>query len=232
MTPLHNDGKADKWASSSLMQRTNEEVWTIVTGTTPKRFRTSDSDVHQLAAKHVDLTQIDKIHLRSMGWYILMMTSMSRGCKTNLLVGLQKPDTFYSDYQADVSLAPISSCGLRSWQPAPAANGMPLAPTRPAPIDISKANKLCFWIYDTTANNDGKADNSVGVKLFDAAGTNEEVWTDSELAGTNPKTVQNEWTQMCINLAAYSTVDLTQIDKIQFALYWDGTYYIDDITLE
>ena len=99
-------------------------------------------------------------------------------------------------------------------------------------MDNSTYGKLCFWIYDTTANNDGKADNSVGVKLFDAAGVSEEFWTDHEAVGKNPKTVQNEWTQMCLDLNAFSNVDLRKIDKVQFALYWAGNYYVDDITLE
>ncbi|MCC7206069.1 MAG: hypothetical protein IT323_02110, partial [Anaerolineae bacterium] len=99
----------------------------------------------------------------------------------------------------------------------------------PRPLDASGYDAVCFWIYDTTANNDGTADNTVGVSIIDAAGTKDEVWTDHESAGLNPKTIKDEWVQMCIPLAAYTKADLTQIDKIQFALYWAGTYYIDDI---
>jgi hypothetical protein len=58
------------------------------------------------------------------------------------------------------------------------------------------------------------------------------VWTDWDTAGANSKTVTNEWVQMCINLSAYSGIDLSQVDKIQFALYWAGTYYVDDVTFE
>ena len=144
-------------------------------------------------------------------------------------------DTFYSDYQADVSLATDIFHGGKSSLMAASASGEWHAfgaYPEPRPADLSKASKLCFWIYDTTANNDGKADNSVGVKLFDAAGVSEEFWTDHEAVGKNPKTVQNEWTQMCLDLNAFSNVDLRKIDKVQFALYWAGNYYVDDITLE
>jgi len=102
----------------------------------------------------------------------------------------------------------------------------------PRPIDMSGMKQMCFWIYDTTANNSGKADNSVGVKLFDTNGVSEEFWTDNAAVGKNAKTVQNEWTQMCLDLNAFSNVDLRKIDKVQFALYWAGNYYVDDITLE
>ncbi|MBM3151540.1 MAG: hypothetical protein FJZ96_04945 [Chloroflexi bacterium] len=146
--------------------------------------------------------------------------------------GFEAEETYYSDYQAELSLATdIFHGGASSlkmfyetgeWH---AFGGYPS--TRP--VDLSSMDKICFWIMDTTTNNNGAADNTVGVKLFDASGANEEVWTDNALAGMNGKTVTNEWVQMCINLPAYTTVDLTQIDKIQFALYWAGTYYVDDI---
>jgi hypothetical protein len=154
---------------------------------------------------------------------------------TTDLQTFETADTFYSDYQADVSLATDIFHGGKSSLMATSASGEWHAfgaYPDPRPVDLSKANQLCFWIYDTTANNDGKADNTVGVKLFDAAGANEEVWTDNELAGKNPKTVQNEWTQMCLDLGAFENVDLRKIEKVQFALYWAGNYYIDDIEVQ
>ncbi len=148
------------------------------------------------------------------------------------LQNFEQEETYYSDYQANVSLSTevfhsgasslMATYDTGEWH---AFGAYP----NPKPVDLSKFDKLCFWIYDTTANNDGKADNTVGVKLFDSSGANQEVWTDHELAGQNPKTVTNEWVQMCINLSAYTDVNLTQIEKIQFALYWAGTYYVDDI---
>ncbi|MCS7010117.1 MAG: hypothetical protein N2049_00570 [Anaerolineales bacterium] len=148
------------------------------------------------------------------------------------LQGFEQEDTYYSDYQAEVSLSnEVVHSGNSSlkmfyesgeWH---AFGGYP----NPKPVDLSKFDKLCFWIYDTTTNNDGKADNTVGVRLFDSSGANQEIWTDHELAGQNPKTVTNQWVQMCINLAAYTDINLTQIEKIQFAVYWAGTYYVDDI---
>jgi hypothetical protein len=69
----------------------------------------------------------------------------------------------------------------------------------------------------------------VGVKLFDASGANQEIWTDNELAAGNPKTVTNEFVQMCIPTELYDQIDLSKVDKIQFAMFWAGTYYVDDI---
>lgn len=141
-------------------------------------------------------------------------------------------DTYYSDYQANVSLSTEVFHGGASSLMATYDTGEWHAfgaYPNPRPIDLSKLEKICFWIMDTTTNNNGAADNTVGVKLFDASGASEEIWTDHELAGENSKTVTNKWVQMCINLSAYTTVNLTKIDKIQFALFWAGTYYMDDI---
>ncbi len=146
--------------------------------------------------------------------------------------GFEAEETYYADYQANVSLSTeVFHGGASSLMETYDTGEWHAFGAYPAtrPMDLSKFDKLCFWIMDTTTNNDGKADNTVGVRLFDASGKDEEVWTDNELAGTNPKTVTNEWVQMCINLSAYTSVDLTKIDKIQFAVYWAGTYYVDDI---
>ncbi len=148
--------------------------------------------------------------------------------------GFEAEETYYSDYQADVSLAGDVVHGGESalyvTYPEGEWHAFGAYPDE-RPLDISGYDAVCFWINDTTANNNGLADNTVGVSLIDAAGTKEEVWTDNALAGENPKTTQNEWVQMCINLAAFTTVDLTQVDKVQFALYWAGDYYVDDISV-
>jgi hypothetical protein len=94
-------------------------------------------------------------------------------------------------------------------------------------VDASGYNAICFWWYDTTANNDGKADNTIALKLFDATGASQEFWSDNAAIGTNGKSVQNEWVQSCFNLEAYTDIDLTQLEKAEVALYWFGTFYFD-----
>ena len=103
------------------------------------------------------------------------------------------------------------------------------ADPEPRPFDASGYEKICFYFMDTTTNNNGLADNSVGVRIFDARLIDQEAWTDHVGAGDNPKTVTDEWVQMCINLDLYSNLDLTQVDKIEFSMYWAGTYYVDDV---
>jgi len=245
-TTANNDGKADNTVGVKLFDASgaNEEVWTDheLAGGNPKTVQNEWTQmcINLDAYTTVDLTAVDKIQFAlywAGNYYVDDIQMVSGGAVATEPVVAQdfeKADTFYSDYQADVSLATDVVHGGKSSLMATSASGEWHAfgaYPEPRPIDMSGMKQLCFWIYDTTANNDGKADNTVGVKLFDAGGTNEEVWTDHELAGENPKTVQNEWTQMCINLDAYTTVDLSAVDKIQFALYWAGTYYVDDITL-
>jgi len=245
-TTANNDGKADNTVGVKLFDAAgaNEEVWTDneLAGKNPKTVQNEWTQMclNLDAYTTVDLAQIDKIQFALFwaGTYyvddIQMVSGGAVATEPVVAQDFEKADTFYSDYQADVSLATDIFHGGKSSLMATSASGEWHAfgaYPDPRPIDMSAMKQMCFWIYDTTANNDGKADNTVGVKLFDAAGTNEEVWTDNELAGKNPKTVQNEWTQMCLNLDAYTTVDLAQIDKIQFALFWAGTYYVDDITL-
>lgn len=155
------------------------------------------------------------------------------GAAPTVTLGFEQNGTFYSDYQASVNLAAdIVHGGTTSlkvygesgeWH---AAGAYP----DPRPFDASAYDKFCFWIYDATQHDDGSlADNTVGISLIDAIGQKDEVWSDHTAAGSNLKTVANQWTQMCMNLDAYMLADLTQVDKIQFAMYWPGTYYLDDI---
>ena len=145
--------------------------------------------------------------------------------------GFEADNTFYSDYQADVSLGDVAHSGKTSLMATYAEGEWHAFGAYPEtrPMDVSGYDAVCFWIYDTTANNDGAAANTVGVSLIDATGAKSEIWTDNADGGPNNKTVKDEWTQMCIQLSAYTGIDMKQIDKIQFALYWAGTYYVDDI---
>ncbi|NWF69777.1 MAG: hypothetical protein HXY40_11900, partial [Chloroflexi bacterium] len=93
-----------------------------------------------------------------------------------------------------------------------------------APVDISAYNYVCFGVNDTT-----EANNTVGLKLVDAAGDSTERWTDNDGVGVNPRTSQNEWVTMCLNLMTYTGIDLTAIVSVQFTMFAAGVYYFDDL---
>ncbi|HNB51741.1 MAG TPA: hypothetical protein PK530_07350, partial [Anaerolineales bacterium] len=221
----------------------NEEVWTDheLAGGNPKTAKNTwvQMCINLDAYTSVDTSQLEKVQF-ALFWagdyYVDDIEFVSSGGAAAavpvLVQGFEAEETYYSDYQAEVSLdTTIFHSGASALKAASTEGEWHAfgAYPDPRPFDGSGFDKVCFWIYDTTEGDTGNSDNTVGVKLFDASGANEEVWTDHELAGGNPKTAKNTWVQMCINLDAYMTVDTTQIDKIQFALFWAGDYYVDDI---
>ncbi len=243
-TTTNNDGKADNTIGVRLFDVTgaNQEVWTDAAeaGTNPKTV--TNEWVHFCinleAYTDIDLTQLDKIQF-AMYWAGTYYVDDIEFVKGEVAAAPQVVQDFegegelaYADYQAEVS---VSSDVVHSGKAALKAVGPSGewhafgAYLNPRPFDASTYGRVCFWFYDTTTNNDGKADNSVGVRLFDASGANTEVWSDAAEAGVNPKTVTNQWVRMCLNLSAFKGIDLTQLEKIQFAMYWAGTYYVDDI---
>lgn len=146
----------------------------------------------------------------------------------------ESEDTYYSVYQVETSLGDVAHSGATALKSHSIGGEWHTAGAYldPPSFDAGGYGQVCFWIYDTTAVNGGQANNTVGVRLFDASGMNEEKWTDYAGAGDNPKTTKNEWTQMCLNLSAYTLIDLSQLEKIEFAMYWAGDYYFDEITFE
>ena len=106
------------------------------------------------------------------------------------------------------------------------------AEVNPRPLDLSHSKQLCIWVLDTTSGDKGTGDNTVGVRLIDSAGGGEERWTDRSEVGVNPKTVKDQWVQMCVNLSAFDQVDLTRVEKIEFMVYWAGDWYFDDVSVK
>lgn len=241
-TTANNDGKADNTVGVKLFDESgaNAEVWTDnpLAGENSKTVKDQwvQHCVNLDAFTTIDLAKIDKIQFALFwaGNYFVddIRFIGSSGPAPVLVQGFEAEGTFYNDYQVTTTLTTTvvhsGKSSLLASGPSGEWHAFGAYPdTRP--YDASKATKICYWIYDTTAFNDGQANNSVGVKLFDASGANSEIWSDHELAGQNLKTVKNQWVQQCINLDAYSGIDLSQIDKIQFALYWAGNYFVDDI---
>lgn len=155
---------------------------------------------------------------------------------SNLLVDFETPAStvLHSVSNASASLGDIAHTGQYSllsesdsgqWHVV----GVNLAST---PLDLSGFQKICFWVYDTTEGGTGNADNTIGLRLVDSLGSREEHWTDHAGVGPNPRTIQNTWVQVCLNLSAYPQVDLTSVVRVEFNTYWAGLAYFDDISVE
>lgn len=243
-TTANNNGLADNSVGVRLFDTNliDQEAWTdhVGAGDNPKTVQNEwtqmciNLDLYQ----NIDLSQVDKIQfaLYWAGTYYVDDVAFGKWVPApqtgDLVQGFEAEDTYYAHYQAETSLsADVVHSGASALMATSAEGEWHSfgAYPEPRPFDASEYSAICFWIYDTTTHNNGMADNSVGVRLFDARLIDQEAWTDHVGAGDNPKTVTDEWVQMCINLDLYSNLDLTQIDKIEFSMYWAGTYYVDDV---
>ncbi|MBZ0277012.1 MAG: hypothetical protein K8I60_12755 [Anaerolineae bacterium] len=254
-TTTNNEGKASNTIGVKLFDAAgaSAEVWTDNpdAGVNPKTVTNEWVQFcNNLSAyTGIDMTQIEKVQF-AMYWFgtyyvddisfgvqnepVVVEEPVVENLEFTTIQDFEQADTYYADYQAEVSqAADVVHDGAGSLMATSAEGEWHAFGAYPSerPLDTTGFDKVCFWVYDTTTNNDGQANNTVGVKLFDAAGTSAEVWTDNPDGGANPKTATNDWTQMCINLSAFTGIDMTQVDKVQFAVYWAGTYYVDDISL-
>jgi glucosylceramidase len=147
-----------------------------------------------------------------------------------VLQSFEAEETYYADYQATTSLTTEvvhgGASSLKSFSETGTWHTVG-AYLEDRPVNVSDLDRICLWVYDTTA-----ADNTLGFRLVDASGTSQELWSDHAVVGSNPKTVKNTWVQMCFKLEPYTLVNLAELDKVQMAMYWAGTYYFDDITGE
>jgi glucosylceramidase len=145
-----------------------------------------------------------------------------------ILQSFESEDTYYSDYQATASLstevAHSGNSSLKSFSESGEWHTVG-GYLNDHPINATGFERICVWVYDTTA-----ADNTMGFRLIDSSGASQEFWTDHAVIGSNPRTAQNTWTQMCFKLSAFTLIDLTSIEGVKMAMYWPGTYYFDDIT--
>ncbi|MBU4333506.1 MAG: cellulase family glycosylhydrolase [Candidatus Omnitrophica bacterium] len=92
-------------------------------------------------------------------------------------------------------------------------------------LNPSQNDRLTFWIYSLSDNG---LDNSIAVQFYDNGGhstddTKAVVWTTK-------RAVYGNWTKLTVLFSDLpGTLNLEDINKIQFQFYWPGTYYIDDI---
>lgn len=92
-------------------------------------------------------------------------------------------------------------------------------------LDPARNDRLVFWVYAQPANG---LDNNVGVQFYDHGGhaTDETKVT----AWTTRGARTGRWTRLAVRFADLDpTLNLRDLNKIQFQSYWPGTYYFDDI---
>ncbi len=92
----------------------------------------------------------------------------------------------------------------------------------------STAEHLTFWLKPLSSN--GMSSN-IELKLFDHA--NYRDGTSGAGIWTAKSGTYNEWTRLSVPLtsikAAFPTLNLSDINKLELGSYWPGTYYFDDI---
>lgn len=95
--------------------------------------------------------------------------------------------------------------------------------TTSSAVNISDYDYVEFWIKDTGSN-------TVQVKLIDSANkTASQYSNDAPVTGGNSASVAGKWTKIKVDLSKFTGIDKTNIKKVGFYEWNDGTYYIDDI---
>jgi glucosylceramidase len=149
-----------------------------------------------------------------------------------LLLDFEQNASIFASQNAQAALGEIAHSGLAALQSSSADGQWHIVGAHlPQALDLSGFERLCFWVYDTTAGDNGNANNTIGLRLSDSAGGSEERWSDHTGVGSNPRTQRNAWVQMCFNLSAYTQVDLSRIVSLEFETYWAGVAYFDDVSV-
>jgi hypothetical protein len=93
-------------------------------------------------------------------------------------------------------------------------------------LDPESNDRLNFWLYALPQNG---LDNNVNVQFFDHG----DYYTKPVNYWTNRTAVPGQWTQFTIPfsdiLKLAPSFHLTDVDKLQFQMFWPGTYYLDEI---
>jgi len=94
-------------------------------------------------------------------------------------------------------------------------------------VDMSEATSLSVWIYDTQGNN------TVELRLRDIDGDGGDRTQPGTTLWSDEYTQQNQWTRITWDLTKYPDVpnlDWDKISSIEIYMWWDGTYYFDEVT--
>jgi hypothetical protein len=92
-------------------------------------------------------------------------------------------------------------------------------------LNPAKNDRLTFWVYSLASNG---LENNIGVQFYDHGQhstdeTKAVVWTKK-------RAQYGHWTKLTVMFSELpATLNLHDLDKIQFQVYWPGTYYFDDI---
>ena len=90
-------------------------------------------------------------------------------------------------------------------------------------LNPDQNTQLTFWIYQLASNG---MDNNVGVQFFDHGN----YFVTPAVIWTTERATYGKWTRLSVPFSGLpGDFDLENINKIQFQVYWDGTYYFDDI---
>ncbi len=143
----------------------------------------------------------------------------------NVLQEFEAEGTYFDVWNATSSLSNTARFGTYSLQMVGGVDPWHTvaAELNNSPIDATGFGEMCFWVLDTARSDEG-----IAFKLVDDNDVSQEIWS-SDLP-TPIRTVQNEWVQMCFDVAAFTGVDLSAIDHVEFTSYWDGPYLYDHIT--
>ncbi|MBZ0167167.1 MAG: cellulase family glycosylhydrolase, partial [Candidatus Omnitrophica bacterium] len=92
-------------------------------------------------------------------------------------------------------------------------------------VDLNPAQNthLTFWVYQLADN--GLA-NNVGVQFFDHGN----YFVNPAVIWTTDRAHYGEWTKITLPLSSLpGDLNVDDLNKIQFQVFWPGTYYFDDI---
>ena len=95
-------------------------------------------------------------------------------------------------------------------------------------VDLSRANKISIWVYDTQGNN------TIELRLKDIDG-NGGSGGDGNALWSQKKARKNKWAKVEWDLSLYPEVedlDLTSIATLELFEYNEGIYYFDDLEFE
>ncbi|MEI8012586.1 MAG: cellulase family glycosylhydrolase, partial [Candidatus Omnitrophota bacterium] len=94
----------------------------------------------------------------------------------------------------------------------------------------STVDRLTFWVKPQSANG---MSNNIEVKLFDHGDYRD--GTSGAKIWTQRSATYSEWSRLSVPVAlikaAFPTLNLSDINKIELGSYWPGTYYFDDIRM-
>ena len=142
----------------------------------------------------------------------------------NVLQGFEAEGTYFDVWQTTPTLSNTARFGTYSLQSmGPGEWHTVGAELNNSPIDATGFSEICFWVMDTGQNDEG-----VASKLVDVSNANQEIWSSN--LPTPITTVQNEWVQMCFDVSAFTGVDLSAIDHVEFTTFNGTPYLYDQIT--